>query len=102
MENEIPFIWTEIGRKPGKYVLNSIAIHKELFPNSPRYLVVSKEFAQKQLSNICTVIVEDDIKESDNSRKFNQLNKSWTYQQASYWENTSKRFFVIENLILLS
>jgi len=99
MNNEIPFIWTEIGRKPGKYVLNSIAIHKELFPTNPRFLVISKEFAQKQLNNLCTVIFEEDIKESDNSRKFYQLNKTWSHKQVSYWQNTTRRFFIIENFM---
>ena len=99
MNNEIPFIWTEIGRKPGKYVLNSIAIHKELFPTNPRFLVISKEFAQKKLNNLCTVIFEEDIKESQNTQIFNQLNKSWNYKHVSYWQNTTKRFFIIENIM---
>ena len=102
MSNEIPFIWTEIGRKPGEYALNSIAIHKELFPNNPRYLVVSKEYARKQLDNLCNVIFEEDIKESKNTQKFNQLNKSWNYQHVSYWQNTTKRFFITCSLILLN
>jgi hypothetical protein len=99
MNNEIPFIWTEIGRKPGKYVLNSIAIHKELFPNSPRYLVISKEFAQTKLNNLCTTIFEEDLKQTENTQKFNQLNKSWNYQHVSYWQNTTRRFFIIENIM---
>jgi hypothetical protein len=99
MSNEIPFVWTEIGRKPGKYALNSIAIHKELFPDNPRYLVVNKEYARKQLDNLCNVIFEEDIKESENTQKFNQLNKSWNYQHVSYWQNTTKRFFIIENIM---
>jgi hypothetical protein len=99
MSKEIPVIWTEFGRKPGRYVLNSIAIHKEVFPNNPRYLVVSKEYAHKQLSNLCTVIFEEDINKSENTQKFNQLDKSWNYKHVSYWQNTTKRFFIIENLM---
>ena len=99
MSNQIPLIWTEIGRKPGKYVLNSLSIHKELCPGSPRFLVISKEFAQKKLNNLCTVIFEEDIKESDNSRKFDQLNKTWSHKQVAYWQNTTRRFFIIENLM---
>jgi hypothetical protein len=99
MSNEIPFVWTEIGRKPGKYALNSIAIHKELFPNNPRYLVVNKEYARKQLDNLCNVIFEEDIKESENTHKFNQLNKIWNHKHISYWQNTTKRFFIIENIM---
>ena len=102
MSNQIPLIWTEIGRKPGKYVLNSLAIHKELFPDSPRFLVISKEFAQKKLNNLCTVIFEEDIKENDNSRKFDQLNKTWSHKQVAYWQNTTRRFFVIENFMKMN
>ena len=99
MYKEIPFVWTEIGRKPGKYVLNSIAIHKELFPNNPRYLVVSKNYAHKQFNNLCTVVFEEDIKETENTQKFNQLSRSWNYKHVSYWQNTTRRFFIIENIM---
>ena len=99
MSNEIPFVWTEIGRKPGKYALNSIAIHKELFPNNPRYLVVNKEYARKQLDNLCNLIFEEDMQESENTQKFNQLNKNWNYKHVSYWQSTTKRFFIIENMM---
>lgn len=102
MSNHIPLIWTEIGRKPGKYVLNSLAIHKELFPDSPRFLVITKEFAQKKHNNLCNVIFEEDIKESDNSRKFDQLNKTWSHKQVAYWQNTTRRFFVIENFMKMN
>ena len=42
---------------------------------------------------------EEDIKESDNSRKFDQLNKTWSHKQVAYWQNTTRRFFVIENFM---
>jgi hypothetical protein len=99
MSNETPLIWTEIGRKPGKYVLNAIAIHKELFPSNPRFLIVSKEYAKKYNSSLLTLLTEDDIKINENTIKFNSLKKAWSYQHVTYWINTTKRFFIIEDFM---
>jgi len=99
MSNEVPLIWTEVGRKPGKYVLNAIAIHKELFPNNPRFLIVSKEYAKKYSSSFLTLLTEEDFKINENTRKFNSLNKAWSYQHVTYWINTTKRFFIVEDFM---
>ena len=58
MQNKsIPFVWTEIGRNPGKYVLNAIKINSQLFPDQPRYLILSKEFSKNIKDLNCEVTV---------------------------------------------
>ena len=99
MNSKIPFVWTEVGRKPGKYVLNSIAIHKEQFPNNPRFLIMSKGYYRKKIDDYCTIIFEEDLIQSGNSQEFNRLKTNWSYKQMSYWTNTTKRFFIIENFM---
>jgi hypothetical protein len=96
----VPFVWTEIGRKPGKYVINAIKINAELFPNNRRYIVVSKEFAKKIKIEQCQIVYEEDLLESENSREFKNQPKEWKWSQSSYWTNTTKRFFVLEQFMI--
>jgi len=100
MSNLPPFVWVEIGRRPGKYALNAISIHKELFPDQERFLIVSKHYDRKIPDNLCTVIFDEDIKQSSNYLEFNVLEKQWSYSHHSYWQNTTKRFFVLENFMI--
>ena len=99
MSGQIPLVWTEIGRMPGAYVMNAITIHRELFPDIPRYLVVSEEFAAKVSNDLCTVVTEEDLLGSENAKKFEVLGKNWSYKDISYWQNTTRRFFILENFM---
>jgi len=100
MSNLPPFVWVEIGRRPGKYALNAISINKELFPEQERFLIVSKQYKNKLPKDLCTVISEEELKESSNYTDFNALEKQWSYSHKSYWQNTTKRFFVISILVV--
>ena len=100
MSNLPPFVWVEIGRRPGKYALNAISINKEVFPEQERFLIVSKQYKNKLPKDLCTVIFEEELKESSNYTDFNALEKQWSYSHKSYWQNTTKRFFVIENFMV--
>jgi len=100
MSNLPPFVWVEIGRRPGKYALNAISINKELFPDQERFLIVSKQYESKLPKDLCTVIFDEDIKKSSNYLEFNALEKQWSYSHHSYWQNTTKRFFVLENFMI--
>lgn len=97
--SEIPIVWTEIGRKPGNYVFNAIKINAELFPQAPRYLIVSKEFFTDKFIEDCSVIYEEDLLETDQSVKFKNTQKSWNWSQVTYWTNTTKRFIVLEQFL---
>lgn len=98
--NVIPFVWTEIGRKPGKYVLNAIKINAELFPDQSRYLILSQEFASKIYVPNCEIVIEEKLIQTENSIQFTHTPKSWNWNQASYWINTTRRFFVLEQFLL--
>jgi hypothetical protein len=100
MNNLPPFVWVEIGRRPGKYALNAISINKEIFPNQERFLIVSKQYENEIPKNLCTIIFEEELKKSLNHANFNLLDKQWSYSDKHYWQNTTKRFFVIENFML--
>lgn len=100
MSNLPPFVWVEIGRKPGKYALNAMSINKEMFPDQQRFLIVSKQYESKLPKDLCTIIFEEELKKSTNYTDFNALEKQWSYSHKSYWQNTTKRFFVIENFML--
>ena len=102
MSNLPPFVWVEIGRRPGKYALNAISINKEIFPDQERFLIISKQYESKIPKDLCTVIFEEELKKSSNYTDFNVLEKQWSYSHKSYWQNTTKRFFVIENFMLKS
>ena len=64
MNNHPPFVWVEIGRRPGKYALNAISINKELFPDQERFLIVSKQYESKLPKNLCTIILEEELNKS--------------------------------------
>lgn len=100
MNNHPPFVWVEIGRRPGKYALNAISINKELFPDQERFLIVSKQYESKLPKNLCTIILEEELNKSSNYVSFNALEKQWSYSHNSYWQNTTRRFFVIEEFML--
>jgi hypothetical protein len=100
MSNLPPFVWVEIGRRPGKYALNAISINKELFPEQERFLIISKQYENKLPKDLCTIIFEEELKKSTNYTDFNALEKQWSYSHKSYWQNTTKRFFVIENFMI--
>lgn len=102
MSNLPPFVWVEIGRRPGKYALNAISINKEIFPDQERFLIISKQYESKIPKDLCTVIFEEELEKSSNYADFNVLEKQWSYSHKSYWQNTTKRFFVIENFMLKS
>jgi len=96
---KIPVVWTEIGRRPGQYVLNAIKVHAQMFPGTSRYIVLSKEFATNVKIEKCIVIYEEDLKQTDNSRQFTNQRKDWEWSQSSYWTNTTRRFFVLEQFM---
>jgi hypothetical protein len=99
MNNLPPFVWVEIGRRPGQYALNAISINKELFPEQERFLIVSRQYESKLPKDLCTIIFEEELKKSSNYEDFDALEKKWSYSHSSYWQNTTKRFFVIENFL---
>lgn len=100
MQNKsIPFVWTEIGRNPGKYVLNAIKINSQLFPDQPRYLILSKEFSKNIKDLNCEVIYEEQLGETKNSKKFFNTPKNWSWSQNNYWMNTTRRFFILEQFL---
>jgi len=96
----VPFVWTEIGRKPGKYVLNAIKINSELFPDQPRYLILSTEFAGKIKVPGCEIVLEEKLIQTENSIQFRDTPKNWSWSQANYWTNTTRRFFVLEQFLM--
>jgi hypothetical protein len=100
MSNLPPFVWVEIDRRPGKYALNAISINKELFPDQERIFIVSKQYGSKIPKDLGTIIFEEELKKSSNYADFNALEKPWSYSHKSYWQNTTKRFFVLENFML--
>jgi hypothetical protein len=100
MNNLLPFVWVEIGRRPGKYALNAISINKEIFPDQERFIIISKQYKSKIPKDLCTVIFEEDLKKYSNYTNFNALEKQWSFSHNSYWQNTTKRFFVLENFML--
>lgn len=100
MQNKnIPFVWTEIGRNPGKYVVNAININSQLFPDQPRYLILSKEFSKNIKDLNCEVVYEEQLGETKNSKKFFNTPKNWSWSQNNYWMNTTRRFFILEQFL---
>jgi hypothetical protein len=102
MKNKLsdpPFVWTEIGRKPGRYVLNAININSELFPNSSRFLILSREFASNLSLKDCLIIEEEELSATENSIDFKNTPKDWNWSQVNYWTNTTRRFFVLEQFL---
>ena len=97
--SSVPVVWTEIGRRPGKYVLNAIKINAELFPESPRYLVLSKKFSKNLKLEKCTIVYEEDLESTHNSMEFVKQPKNWSWSQSSYWTNTTRRFIVLEQFM---
>ena len=100
MQNKnIPFVWTEIGRNPGKYVFNAINVNSQLFPDQPRYLILSKDFSEGIKGLNCEVIYEELLGDTKNSKQFWKTPKNWSWSQNNYWTNTTRRFFILEQFL---
>ena len=93
---QIPIVFIETGRKPSKYLLNNLSIHREIFPNRKIALIVSDQYEHDVNNPDIEVISEESLPESATLNEFKSLNKTWTGLQNNYWSNTTKRFFILD------
>ena len=91
-----PLVFVETGRKPSKYLLNNLRIHGELFPDRKIVLIVSAQYKKDVNNPDIEVISEESLPESSTLNKFQSLNKQWLGLQKNYWNNTTKRFFILD------
>jgi len=91
-----PLVFVETGRKPSKYLVNNLKIHREIFPNRKIVLIVSDLYKYVVNNPDIEVISEESLPESATLNEFKSLNKTWTGLQKNYWSNTTKRFFILD------
>jgi len=91
-----PLVFVETGRKPSKYLLNNLKIHSELFPDWKIVLIVSAQYKNDVNNPDIEVISEESLPESSTLNNFQSLNKQWLGLQKNYWNNTTKRFFILD------
>ena len=95
MKNSVPLMWVEIGRKPSKYLLKSINIHIERFPEIPKYLILNRKY-RKLVKNIdVKKVYIEDLTSFEDITNFQSGSKAWSGLQQSYWTNTTARFYAI-------
>jgi hypothetical protein len=94
MKNK-PILWVELDRKPSKYLINSINLHNERFPEIEKYLILNRryEYIVKNLK-VRTIFIED-LKSYKDISAFQAENKNSNGLQKTYWTNTTARFFAI-------
>ena len=91
-----PLVFVETGRKPSRYLVNNLKIHREIFPNRKIVLIVSDLYKYVVTNPDIEVISEESLPESATLNEFKSLNKTWTGLQKNYWSNTTKRFFILD------
>jgi len=91
-----PLVFVETGRKPSRYLVNNLKIHREIFPNRKIVLIVSDLYKYVVNNPGIEVISEESLPESATLNEFKSLNKTWTGLQKNYWSNTTKRFFILD------
>ena len=91
-----PLVFVETGRKPSKYLLNNLRIHREIFPERRIVLILSAQYKNDVNNPDIEVISEESLPESSTFNKFLSLDKQWLGLQKNYWSNTTKRFFILD------
>jgi len=95
MLKDVPIVWVELARKPSRYLINSIEIHNEKFPNIDKYLILNRQYKDEAKKLKVNKIFIEDLKSYNDITSFQAKNKSWKGLQASYWTNTTARFFAL-------
>lgn len=99
MNNSYPIIWVELSRKPSKYLINSIKIHNERFPNSKKYLILNKKYFKLVKNLEIEIVFIEDLPSFKDVLIFQNGQKKWNGLQKSYWTNTTARFYAINAMM---
>ena len=95
--NSIPILWVELGRRLPRHLKNNIQFHGSSFPHIQQFLITDQRIPKK-LSSFCKFINSRDLVglEIDDllERRINRNTR-----QASFWINTTKRFFIIQEFM---
>jgi hypothetical protein len=95
MNLNIPLVWVELSRKPSKYLINSINIHNQKFPEIKKYLIINREFENTVKNLKAQIISIEDLESYEEILSFQSADKAWNGLQKSYWTNTTARFYAI-------
>lgn len=95
MNLNIPIVWVELSRKPSNYLLNSIKLHVNRYPDSKKYLILNKEY-EKYVRNLdIQLVFAEELQSFLEIAEFQNQSKNWKGLQKSYWTNTTARFFAL-------
>jgi hypothetical protein len=94
-----PLVWVELGRKPAKYLINSLKLHTELFPNSQKFMIVNGQYSESVKDLNIEVVSIEDLPSRTEIHDFQNLNKAWNGLQKNYWTNTTARFFALNSFM---
>jgi hypothetical protein len=95
MNLNIPIVWVELSRKPSKYLMNSIKLHVNRYPDSKKFLILNKEY-EKYVDNLGVhKIFVEELPSFIDIAEFQNQSKNWKGLQKSYWTNTTARFFAL-------
>ena len=96
---DIPIVFVETGRRPGKYLINNLRILHQRIPNTLKILIVNEKYIRDIRLPHVKVIAEESIVRGQIFQKFESVKRDWTGVQPDYWHNTTKRFFVLGNYL---
>jgi hypothetical protein len=95
MNLNIPIVWVELSRRPSNYLLNSIKLHVNRYPDSKKYLILNKEYEKYvDILGVHKIFVEQ-LPSFIDIAEFQNQSKNWKGLQKSYWTNTTARFFAL-------
>lgn len=89
MNLEFNIIWVEAGRSVPTYAINNFNLTNKLHPKISKYLVTDSKDTFKDLK----VLEISDAKKSQETKKFEAIDKIWPHKQEYFWHGTTARFF---------
>ena len=93
-----PLIFVEVGRKVPRYFIRNVEYTRNRFGDIDIVLIfddIEYRHRKKLQSQNVILIHRDDLELSESTRAFNALEKSWSYRQRNFWQNTTSRFFYL-------
>lgn len=97
-----PLIFIEIGRPVPKYLVRNIEYTQSKFGRIPIILVydnLNKRLEKRLIEKNISLFHIRDLNRGEFTEKFTSSTKVWSYNQTSFWQNTTARFFYLNDVM---
>jgi len=99
---ENPIIYIETGRNVPRYFFRNLQLLQELYPKKDTLLFydnIEKRISSKIPHQNLKLLHRSELRPSRLSKMFFEAEKSWSYKQRDFWQNTTARFFHLYDIM---